>query len=304
MVEQITLKNLVFYKSAILNRADADYLLGDNGIDWGDVPSQISSRNSIDGLGSAVNSVTITNPRTISIIGWVTSGESSIEQKKKYLSSICNPMDPIQLSCGDYTIEGRMASAIKFAATTRENNEEMCKFSLSIECAYPFFLKHIERKLGAGTEEPISVGSMDTDTEGKVSRINSLPIALENLGDFDVGAEFVIEFSDSYKDLHVFTKDPKTNLPTYFSLLGALNSGAVFRINTETNKKYVSDYDFWDLDSAWVKIYKTIDPEDYPDDYCVLTLQMDTTESTVNPDFSGIKLTIKYDVPYLAMEDM
>lgn len=301
MVEQIELKNLSYYKSAVLNRTDADYLLDDDGIDWGSVPSQISSRSSIDGLGSIVNNVKINKPRNISIIGWIIPGEAStIEQKKDYLSKICNPMDPIRIYCGEYTIEGRLKSTIKFATTTDENNEEMCKFSLSIECVYPFFLKHVEKRVGAGTDEPIQLSS---DTEGADS-IRSLPIELENLGDFDVGAEFLIELSDTYQDLHVITKDPKTSLSSYFSLIGALNKGSVFRINTEVNKKYVSDYGFWDLNSDWVKVYKTIDPQIPLVDWCTLTLQLGISGTTESPTFDGVSLTIKYDVPYLAMEDM
>lgn len=298
MVEQLELKNLSFYKGVVLNRTDADYLLDDDGVDWGSVPSHISSYSSIDGLGSVISNVSISNPRPIRIVGWITQGEdSTIEDKKEYLSKICNPIDPIRITCGAYTIEGRMSSSIKFATTMNENNEEMCKFSLYIECPKPFFTKHIERRLGASTSEPILID----EAASSETVIKSLPITLENYGDFDVGAEFLIELSDTYQDLYVVSQDPKSLLPSFFGLEGTLREGTLFRVITETNRKYVSHYDLWNLNSEWVKVYKAFDSLS---NQCQLTLELGVSSSTRAANFEGVALTIKYDILYLSMEDM
>ena len=305
MVEQIEIKNLNYQKGFILNRTDAEYLLDDNGVDWGSVPSRISSYNSIDGLGGIVNKVSISKSRTIQIIGWIIPGEqATIEEKKSYLSKICNPMDVLRIYCGAYTIEGVMKSTVKFANKTDENNEEMCKFSLSLDCAYPFFIKHIEKQLGAGTNNPLYVESSTYDDAGNITHISSYPIELENPGDFDVGAEFLITLSNAYKNLRVITKDPKTTLFSYFSLLGVLQEDTIFRVNTTPNHKYVSDYGAWDLNSDWVKIYKALSPKEDSKDWCLLTIQADIPEGSLIKDFEGIQLTIEYDVPYTSMEGM
>lgn len=303
MVEQLEIKNLTYLKSVILNRTDADYLLDDDGIDWGSVPSQISSRNSISGLGSIVSNVTLTDPRLIHIVGWVIPGDNlTIEDKKEYLSKICNPIDPIRIYCGEYTIEGRVDSAVKFSTSMSENNEVMCKCSISIKCANPFFIRHIEKHFGANTENPIEVLHTSTNPEGIPYAVRSVPIPLENFGDFDVGAEFLLELSDSYKELYVSTRDPKTSLSSYFRFTGGLSEGSILRVNTATNEKYVSNYTYWDLDSDWVQVYRALDASSF-EDWCGLTLEVYLTEESQSASFEGLTLKISYDALYLTMED-
>ena len=304
MVQKVTIENLTYLRSVTLDRIDADYLLDDDGIDWGSVPSQISYSSTIGGLGSTVKKSSMTQPRNIRIVGWIITGDASIEEKKAYLSKICNPIDTVCITCGGYTIKGKLSSAIKFATATDENNEEMCKFSISIACAFPFFTKTIKKSFGEGTEDPFLIQVGGTGT------IFSFPMPLENFGEFTVGAKFTITLSATYTNIGIQTYVWNHTYDGQFNLIGTFPAGTKFYVNTISDHKSVSintssapgeAYKYWDLNSDWVQIYKTLSPED---GYCYLVLSVDDYDVSEISGFNGIRVDVEYDTAYLSMEDM
>ena len=62
-----------------------------------------------------------------------------VEQKKYELNRVINPLQDIRVIVGDYFIEGRPSSAVKFSSKENENNEVLCMFTIDINCFSPMF---------------------------------------------------------------------------------------------------------------------------------------------------------------------
>lgn len=62
-----------------------------------------------------------------------------VEQKKYELNRVINPLQDIRVIVGDYFIEGRPSSAVKFSSKENENNEVLCMFTIDIDCFSPMF---------------------------------------------------------------------------------------------------------------------------------------------------------------------
>lgn len=135
------------YNNYILfNRSDSDFLIDDDGLDWGEVTSEVSTINNLDSIGSTLNAVETSKPRPISIAGWVVGTEDEMKAKKNLLRTILTPQYNLRILIPNedeppynYYIDTRLTEGLKFDPAYKANNEVMCKFSFSLEAAYPFF---------------------------------------------------------------------------------------------------------------------------------------------------------------------
>lgn len=96
MVESITISN--GSHSIVLNRTNSDYLIDDNGINWGEVSSRFSTLSNLDGYGAELNAIETTDPREIHIIGWVVGTEAQMAAKKAYLTQVLYPQKDLTIT--------------------------------------------------------------------------------------------------------------------------------------------------------------------------------------------------------------
>lgn len=160
MIDVIKVLNTTTDVEIPMNKADGAYILETNGIKWGEVPVEHSSYTNLTGVGEIITSSKL-QPRTVSVTGRVcpihTNKElaqlysistidaftekklEEIEQAKKKLSQVINPLQYVRIIAGDYYIEGKPDSSISFSNLWKENNEVYCKFTFSLNCSDPMF---------------------------------------------------------------------------------------------------------------------------------------------------------------------
>ena len=140
MVESIKIKNL---KTDIIKRFDmseADYLIYEGSVDWGNIRVTHSTFQFPQQIGLYVSNTTL-GSRDVSINGWIIGNTlQDIESKKRSLSLFANPLDEFQLIVGEYAINGNLNSNVTFGKTYKENNAVAVKFLLQFTCPYPLFV--------------------------------------------------------------------------------------------------------------------------------------------------------------------
>ena len=141
MIEEITLVNKTLNQSITLNKTSAQFLLAnDKAIDWGNLPSTISTLSSVGLRGTKINHISIASGRDISIIGWVINDDlGTIAEKKFILSAFCDVLSDIDIIAGRYKLSGVFKQAISYSTEIKENNEIICKFMMRLFCENPFF---------------------------------------------------------------------------------------------------------------------------------------------------------------------
>lgn len=148
MIEEIKIYSELWgsANSIIMNRTNADYLIDDNGLDWGEITSRLYTLKNLDTIGSTLNAVETVDPRPISITGWVVGTIPEMETKKNKLKNILAPQTTIRVQIPNdedilnpYYIDTQLVSSIKFSKEYDANNEAMCQFTFGLQAPYPFF---------------------------------------------------------------------------------------------------------------------------------------------------------------------
>ena len=274
MVEEIKFSNSAYgyYDVLTMNRTDADYLLDDDeGIDWGSTSSNFSTVESLSGLGNTVNKIKSTDPRPISITGWIVGTEQEIENKKLYLSKIISPMDNLKITINStYYIDVIVTSAVKFAINSNQNNEVMCKFFFTVQAPFPFFKKDIA----------ISFTDLSSTRY------------LQNHGCSAVGAEFQFHLQSGVSDLSLEVGfDGRSQ---EFLIPGEIASGWYTISTKEGRKQNDFGWSHWDLDNDWIEIPKTLFDTDY--------VAVEASVSSGN--LSNVSLDIFFSELYTTLEDL
>lgn len=158
MINSISLYNTVNQASVILNRSNSDYLIDDDGLDWGRVDTRISSVSNIDSVGVDIDRVFIDTPRDITISGWVVGTESQMANKKSFLSKVISPKSLITITVGEYKIDVYATSALHISSEYRENNEVMCRFNVTMTAPYPFF--YVTKTYSSGFDHVLNLGDI------------------------------------------------------------------------------------------------------------------------------------------------
>lgn len=150
-----------YNQTILLGRNNEDFLIDDNGLDWGEVESELSTISSIDGYGATLNAVNTNITRVINITGWIVGTEAQMKARKNTLSRIISPHSNIRITVTinqeSYYIDTIPTKAVRFSQDHRENNEKMCKFTCTLQAPYPFF-QH--RKSFSGSETELSVQNL------------------------------------------------------------------------------------------------------------------------------------------------
>ena len=284
MIDQITITNQTtdvsvdFYKT--FGHA---FLLETDGINWDAAPATHNTYTNLTGVGNIITSTKI-GSRTISITGRVCSPHTikeictlynvvtidevnekrleEIESAKKVLSALFNPESVLRITAGDFHIDGKPTSSVKYSNTWKENNEIYCKFTISLFCEYPLF------KYKSMTEVPLSGISGGFHFPVVIPKPNGMHfgkiipyqlIVVNNDSDISLGGVFTLKADEPITGPIVLTDvyNQKT-----MRLVKSLASGEIVKIDTTTRTikgsvdgglTFTSYLQYWDFDNDWIQ---------------------------------------------------
>ena len=211
MIQELQIINKVNGQQLSLARdGSTQYVLDE--IDW-DVPSVSFSTYRVPfQIGVSLSGVEL-GTRQPSITGYIVSsvdgraflGKSwnefleaqlqDIEQKKYELNKTITPLQDIRVIVGDYFIEGRPSSAVKFSNKENENNEVLCMFTIDINCFSPMFRLNKGKQTVLAQVQPKFRFPWILKETGNIMGVvsNQKIINVINDGDCDIGGIIKLE---------------------------------------------------------------------------------------------------------------
>lgn len=205
MVKEIVISNSSIGRDATLSSyGETEYVLDE--VDWGS-PSVSFDTFRVPGQIGSKELSTIVKDRNINIIGTVISKyepetklgmnwneyyrqkEEDLNNNKEILNKIINPFYALTLIIGDYFIEGKPTSAIKYSTNYTENNEIMCKFTFEVQCFKPMFRKQTKSEIGKKNKSKLFKFPMKLEKDAtKFGEFTaSETVQVINNGDVEVG---------------------------------------------------------------------------------------------------------------------
>lgn len=258
MIQELQIINKVNGQQLSLARdGSTQYVLDE--IDW-DVPSVSFSTYRVPfQIGVSLSGVEL-GTRKPSITGYVVSrlhgmeflGRGwnefleaqlqDIEQKKYELNRVINPLQDIRVIVGDYFIEGRPSSAVKFSSKENENNEVLCMFTIDINCFSPMFrLNKGKQTVFAQVQNKFHFPLVLKETGnimGIVSRQKIVNVI--NDGDCDIGGIIKLEaVGGTVQNPTIFNVDTQEQ----FMIRLTLDDGDYLLINTKIGEESVIHHD-------------------------------------------------------------
>lgn len=250
MVEKFYIYNKSLDELITFDRSSADYLIDDNGIDWGDISSALSTINNLDGYGATLNAVVTGEPRVVKITGWVVGTEAQMKTKKSKLSRMLSPQDDLIIfipisegSAYHYDLTTKLYQSIQFDQAYKNNNEKMCKFTFSLAAAYPFFEYE------------------------KSYNITTTTYQVLNMGSIPVGVEAILIFDSAVTD-PVVTIEMTNGRESSLHLTGEFTAGDSVKINTKYGSKQLlvngtRDFSVMDFSYGWLQMPVSLTSTDY-----------------------------------------
>lgn len=279
MVEKFEIRNLSTNERTLFGRDKSCEYIYDDGIYWDGVDAVHNTYNSPRQIGSYISS-TVINERQITVEAYCyyVASKSDLEaisrdeyvdfvykkikSKKERISRIVNPLNFIKITVGDYSITGKPNKSVVFGSTKSENNEYFCKFTFSLFCNNPMFLKESESFSnvsisGGGFHFPLILKNT-----GFIfgTRSSTKIIAVLNTGDVEVGCKIRIEANG------VLTNPQVENTATgeTIKINKVMSPGEVVEIITEDgenkgvlgfiNGKWYDYIQYWSFSNKWFKI--------------------------------------------------
>lgn len=250
MVDLFHIYNRTLDELVTFDKNNADYLIDDNGLSWGEVSSDLSVISNLDGYGATLNAVTTIESRIVDITGWVIGTEAQMKTKKEKLSRMLAPQDDILVfipisegSAFHYDLVTKLYKSVRFDQEYRNNNEKMCKFNFSLAAPYPFFEYE------------------------KSYNVSESGYQVLNEGSIPVGVEAVWVFDSAVTDPALTIRMANGNEST-LQLLGSFAANDIIRINTKYASKQLTlngqrNFSIMDFDYGWLKIPVSLTSTDY-----------------------------------------
>lgn len=275
MIESFKLKNNHTGDVLRFGVDDEEYLIDDDGVDWGTVEISHNTFQYPTQVGVYKTSTTV-GTRDVSITGWII-GETlqHIEEKKSILSNVVNPLQDVEIIAGEYLLKGTPSTNVKFGSARKDNNEVMCKFLVQIFCEFPMWqaLNSINVSI-ADTKGMFGFPLIFKDGGIMMGlRKKSLFTDVANNGVLDVGAIIKLE-------AHGVVNNPEVlnvNTLERIKINKVMSDGEEIIINTSKGERSVvgktnrGDYTnyiaYFDYDNEWMQLpvgittltYKTFD---------------------------------------------
>ena len=279
MVERFEIVNLSTNEKAVFGRDKTCDYIYDDGLFWDGVEAVHNTYKNPRQIGSYISS-TVINERQVSIEAYcfyvlskndlktvlrserVAFVDKKIKLKKEKISRIVNPLNFVKITIGDYSIVGKPNKSVVFGSTNSENNEYFCKFTFSVFCNKPMFLKDVEMFSNISISGSSFHFPLVLKNTGFIfgTRTSTKIVAVFNEGDVEVGCKIRIEANG------VLTKPQIENTGTgeFIKINKILSPGEVVEINTEDNEDKgivgivdgkIYDYlRYWSFSNKWFKI--------------------------------------------------
>lgn len=285
MVTKVVVTNTNINESVILDYDDTTFLITDGSIDWGTAAVAHNTYEFPNQVGKQILSTNI-DVRDISISGYIISddfdrygmtikeawkkSEENINRKKMLLARIFNPLDVIRLKMGDYYIEGKPNSSIKFGNNYASNNEVVCEFYVPIFCNEPMF------KYDGTIVTPLSetVPKFHFPLIFKTKKVNNVTVEegiimsirigyrsinADNPGSIEIGANFILEAIGEVVDPEIVNVETGEK----FKISKTLQNGEKVIVTTMEGKKKVvgvinneemNYFKYWSMGNKYLKL--------------------------------------------------
>lgn len=161
-----------------------------------------------------------------------------VEQKKYELNRVINPLQDIRVIVGDYFIEGRPSSAVKFSSKENENNEVLCMFTIDINCFSPMFRLNKGKQTVFAMVQPKFRFPWILKETGNIMGIvsNKKIVNVINDGDCDIGGIIKLEaVVGTVQNPTIFNVDTQEQFMIRLKLL----EGDYLLINTKIGEENV-----------------------------------------------------------------
>lgn len=280
MIAEIIIRNTTISKQYKFGQKEnCDFLYKDGGIDWGKVSATHNTYTFIGQVGSSISSsliktrdVTIDayayyiptdeEKRTLSYDELNELIERKIEEKKKLLNDLINPLHNVRIEVGNYYLQGKPAAIPKYAKAYKDNNECFCKFTFTIFCSNPMFKKKMQTVNVLSGKQPAFHFPLYFDGKQDVimgTRKNYLMLVVENEGNAAVGAKIILKANGTVINPTIM------NLATgeFIKINKTMENGERIVINTSDGSERgvfgelygdVMNYlKYWDFDNTWMK---------------------------------------------------
>lgn len=254
MIQELQIINKVTGKQANLARDGSTPYVIDK-IDW-DAPSvSLNTYRVPFQIGVSLSGVEL-GTRKPSIVGYIVSnvdgrqflGKSwneyleaqleDIEQKKYELNKVITPLQDVRIIVGDYYIDARPTSPIRFGDSEKENNEVLCLFTLDVNCLSPMFKLNKGKQTVLAQVQPKFRFPWILKETGNIMSVvsNQKIINVINDGDCDIGGIIKIEAkSGAIENPKIFNVDTNES----FMIILTLAKGDYLTINTIVGEESV-----------------------------------------------------------------
>lgn len=265
MVENITLTNTVTKTTLELDKITTpNYIL--SSVDWGVVESTHHSYKYINQIGVYVTGTSL-ETRDVEIIGWIIADtEIQMTSLKSMLNRFVNPQQPIDLSYSTYVLQFLPNNSVKYSATVSENNEVICKFSISGYCPDPLFGEESETAISGITTTgqfhfPLTISETPNPPGGVIFGLRepSLLINIVNSGAVSVGMRIVFKATGALSNPQLIN----ASTLEYFKINKDMVAGESIEIDTIIGEKKIQGtlnnttsnyFKYRDLSSTWLQL--------------------------------------------------
>lgn len=257
MIDSITVTNSEAQKEIKIEKGSFKFVL--DSIDW-DTPSvQVNDYRVPFQIGTLLTGMVV-GTRQPSIIGYVVADTTKIntlgktwneyfeEQRqeindnKQELDKVFSIYQDVIIKAGDYYLKARPSMPVKYADEEEDNNEVLCKFSVSFTCFEPMFYKESKHVDLAATTNMFRfplILTENTKDEYVVfgNNIKRKSMLVVNDGDIEVGCKIIIRANGGV------VSSPKVynvNTGDFIELQGIqLQDGDYITITTEVGEENV-----------------------------------------------------------------
>lgn len=293
MVDSIKIKNNATNSIKSFDMSEADYLIYEGAIDWGNVSVNHNTFSYPTQIGSYITN-TVIGTRDVSINGWIIGDTlDDINRKKEELSKLINPLEQITIYVGDYSMHGKPSSNVTYSKEYAENNEVCCKFLIQVLCDYPMFIltNPLTPEIGkifGGLMFPLIIPKEKGMIMGY--RRRSLFASINNQGSISVGAKIKIYAHGTVNNIEI--TDVVTGKKIRINKV--LSSGEVVEIDTNAGERHVTgivngtEYDYiqyFDYDSDWLQLQTGVN---------TLTFRSYSSDNIADETYKRAEVIIEY----------
>jgi hypothetical protein len=231
---RINIKNLNTKSELVLSEESNIFVL--EHVDWGVVEGVHGSVSNTDTVGEVVTS-TFLMPRDVEIVGWILGkNQAQIQERKNILNKLINPQSQMQIEYGQYKLDVKAETTVRYGIRYQENNDRMCRFVLRFKAYQPLFMLKDELiKTGIAVASKLVFPLVFKPTVIFGAYPNESTSDMFNEG--DVYAGFVIRLIMTGP-----VKNPMLNnnlTGEYFKLNFDAITGDVIEVSTLSGNKYV-----------------------------------------------------------------